>query len=150
MDSAEQNLEWCEVSCCSVGSDPSHLYLAAWSERSPGKLWPFVVCILCNTLMSGFGKFMQDKWPLLWCVCAVDSVRGYCWQYYTSNESWIWPCNGSLSCLVGCSGKFGNPFNLSFLSCDIDRYWTIGMGWRGGKLGKLLPRLGSSITIISK
>lgn len=39
-----------------MGPDPSHLTLAVESECSPGKLRPFVVCILCNTLRSSLCK----------------------------------------------------------------------------------------------
>lgn len=39
-----------------MGSDPSHLTLAVESECSPGKLRPFVVCVLCNTLRSSLCK----------------------------------------------------------------------------------------------
>lgn len=37
---------------------------------------------------------------------------------------------GMALCLVCCDvlRNSGMPFNLSFLSCEIDKCWTIGMG----------------------
>lgn len=112
----------------------------------------FCCCILCNILMSSSCKFMQEKWPLFWCVYAALLAL---WGTATGNATPVMKAEFGPAvalCLVWCDvlRNSGMPFNLSFLSCEIDKYWTIGMGWSGGKLGKLLPRLGSSITIISK
>lgn len=149
----------------SAVQNPSGMVWSVLLQRGLWSFTPYAGCIawvfsweavtFCDVyfvhiLMSGFASLWKRSGPCS-VVCAELSAVRDCSGNATPVVKAEFGPTVAL-CLAWCDvlRNSAMPFNLSFLSCEIDKYWTIGMGWSGGKLGKLLPRLGSSITIISK
>lgn len=67
MDSAEQNLEWCEVSCCSVGS-VLHTFLWLHSLSVLLGSGDLLLCVFCATHLC----------PVLASLCKINGPCGVC------------------------------------------------------------------------